>query len=44
MINQKINSKVDIFGRGFKLEKIDIDESFPEYILKNQSLLKDWIV
>jgi len=44
VINQKINSKVDIFGRGFKLEKIDIDESFPEYILKNQNLLKDWIV
>ena len=43
-INQKIRDNVDIFNRGHKLTKVNIDESFPEYILNNKSLLKDWIL
>ena len=43
-INQKINDNLDIFNRGFKLKKINIDETFPEYIIKNKDLLKDWII
>ena len=43
-IAKRILNKEDIFERGYKLKKVDIDESFPEYILKNTSLLKDWIV
>ena len=44
MINEKINKNIDIFNRGYKLKKINIDASYPEYILNNQSLLKDWIL
>lgn len=43
-INQKINNNSDIFNRGFKLKKINIDGTFPEYIIKNKELLKDWII
>ena len=43
-IKQKIKNNEDIYGRGFKLKKINIDDSFPEYINKNQKLLKEWII
>ena len=44
MINKKIKENIDIFDRGFKLSKINIDSSFPSYIVNNQKLLKDWII
>ncbi len=44
LIKEKIRKNKDIFGRGFKLKKIKIDETFPDYILDNQNKLKDWIV
>ena len=43
IIKQKIKEKKDIFGRGFKLKRVDIDESFPDYILRHKEKLKDWI-
>ena len=43
-INKKIKDNIDIFNRGHKLRKIDIDETYPNYILDNKSLLKDWII
>ncbi len=43
-INQKIKENVDIFNRGFKLKQITIDGSFPNYILNNKKLLKNWII
>ena len=43
-IEEKIINNEDIFGRGIKLKKINIDCSFPDYIVKNQDLLKDWIM
>tara|TARA_B100000963_G_scaffold25588_1_gene19179 strand:- start:8678 stop:9481 length:804 start_codon:yes stop_codon:yes gene_type:complete len=43
-IKEKIINNEDIFGRGFELKKIDIDQSFPEYILRNKGRLKDWII
>jgi len=43
-INQKILENKDIFNRGFKLKKIDINSSFPDYIMNNKLLLKDWII
>ena len=43
-INKKIKDNIDIFNRGHKLRKIDIDETYPKYILDNKSLLKDWII
>jgi len=44
IIKSKIAKGEDIFERGFKLKKIDIDDQFPEYILKNKISFKDWIV
>ena len=43
-IKQKILDGKDIYDRGFKLRKINIDGSFPDYVVDNQKSLKDWIV
>ncbi len=43
IIRQKIKDNVDIFNRGFELKKINIDKSYPNYIVNNQNKLKDWI-
>jgi len=43
-INNKIKNNIDIFNRGYKLKKIEIDGTFPEYIFNNKISLKDWIV
>tara|TARA_B100002052_G_C15847589_1_gene583320 strand:- start:59 stop:865 length:807 start_codon:yes stop_codon:yes gene_type:complete len=43
-IKHKIEKGEDIFEREHKIKKIEIDSSFPEYILKNKDKLKDWIV
>tara|TARA_Y100001935_G_C17194470_1_gene451791 strand:+ start:112 stop:918 length:807 start_codon:yes stop_codon:yes gene_type:complete len=43
-IQKKIENKEDIFNRGYDLKKIDIDESYPDYIRQNLELLKNWIV
>ncbi len=42
-IKKKIEDGKDIFGRGFKLVKVNIDSSFPDYIINNKDTLKDWI-
>ena len=44
IISEKILKNEDIFGRGFKLKKIELDKSFPRYILDNKSKLKEWII
>ena len=43
-IKEKISQGVDIFNRGFQLNKIEIDSRFPNFILKNKDKLSDWIV
>ena len=43
-IEVKIANNEDIFERGFRLEKINIDESYPEFIRNNKNLLKQWII
>ncbi len=43
-IGLKIEKGQDIFKRGHNLKKIDIDSSFPKYILENKDKLKKWIV
>ena len=43
-IKKKILNNLDIFDRGYKLKKIDIDKSFPDYIFSNRKFLKDWII
>ena len=43
-IEEKILENKDIFGRDTELNKIVIDESFPEYIVKNKDKLSKWII
>ena len=43
-IKSKISSGEDLFERKIKYEKVDIDNSFPEYIFNNKDLFKDWII
>ena len=43
-IRLKIEKNEDIFGRGYKIKRIAIDESFPKYVLDNKEKLKEWIV
>ena len=34
----------DIFNRGISYKKVEIDRSFPRYILENKEKFKDWII
>ena len=43
-IEEKIINNEDIFGRGIKLKKIDIDDTYPEYIVNNKDKYSDWII
>ncbi len=43
-IEEKIHKSQDIFDRKIKLKKIDIDESFPDYIIKNKKKFLNWVV
>ena len=36
--------KENIFGIGFSYKKIEIDNTFPKYIVENKEKFKDWIV
>ena len=44
IIEEKIIKNEDIFGRNSKLRKIDIDESFPQFIFQNKEKFSDWII
>ena len=43
-IEKKINLGKDIIGRDETYKKIEVDNSFPNYILKNIKLYKNWII
>ena len=43
-IESKISKKEDIFGRNILLQKIELDDSFPEYLLKNQKKFINFII
>ena len=43
-IKLKIEKGQDVFDRGYDLKKVEIDSTFPDYILKNKDELKKWIV
>ena len=43
-IESKIRKGLDIFERGHVLKKVDLDFTFPEYIVKNEEKLKKWII
>ena len=42
-IELKINQGEDVLGRGYKIKKIEIDSSYPKYIINNKDKLKNWI-
>ena len=44
LIEKKISLGEDLFHRKIKYERIDIDNSFPDYIIKNKDMFKDWIL
>ena len=43
-INYNIDNLNDLFQRGHKFQKVEIDENFPKYILENKEKFKDWII
>ena len=43
-IEEKIKLQKDIFNRGFSYSKVEIDHTFPKYIIENKEKLKDWIL
>ncbi len=43
-IEEKIKQKRDLFNRGHVFEKVNIDNSFPQYIRVNQNKYSDWIL
>ena len=44
IIKKNIIEKRDLFKRNFFYNKVNLDNSFPDYILKNKNLFKDWIL
>ena len=43
-IKKKILLGEDLFERNINYKKINIDDTFPEYIIKNKEMFKDWIL
>ena len=43
-IEERIKNKVDIFERSIKYKKIDLDDTFPKYILENLNYFENWII
>ena len=43
-IKKRIEKRQDVFNRGYKIKKVEIDDSFPDYVRYNKELLKDWII
>ena len=44
IIRNNIANRRDLFGRNRVYQKVDLDSSFPKYILENKDLLKNWIL
>ena len=44
IIRKKIANKEDLFERGHKYEKVKIDESYPDFLIKNIKYYKDYIL
>ena len=44
IINEKINKGKDIFDREISYKKVQIDNSFPKYIVDNKEKFKEWII
>ena len=44
IIKHKIDQKIDLFDRGHKYTKIDLDNTYPKFILDNKNQLNDFIL
>ena len=44
LIKEKIDKKIDLFNRGEKYEKVNIDETFPEYLRDNLKKFEKYII
>ncbi len=44
IIKQKIHERMDLFGRGHDYKKIEIDNTFPEYLKNNLEKYKKYII
>ena len=43
-IKKRVDNLEDLFDRGYKFHKVDVDNTFPEYISKNLHFFKDYII
>ena len=43
-IEERIKNRVDIFDRDYKYEKMELDDTFPKYVLENINKFQNWIV
>ena len=43
-IEENIKMQKNIFGLNFSYKKINIDHTFPKYIIENKDKLKEWII
>ena len=43
-IEEKIKIQKNIFDLGFSYKKIEIDDTYPKYIVNNKEKLKKWII
>ena len=44
IIKDKIDKQIDLFNRGHKYQKVNMDNSFPNYILQNREKYLEWIL
>jgi len=43
-ITKRIQNNQDIFDRNIEYKRVDLDQSFPKYILNNKAMLGEWIL
>lgn len=43
-INKCIKNRIDLFGRPLFFEKVDIDKTYPNFIINNKNMFKNWII
>ena len=44
IIKKNIEKKKDLFGRGHIYQKVEIDKTFPEYLINNKDKYFKWIL
>ena len=43
-IKKRIEDRTDLFNRNINYNIVQLDNSFPDYILKNKQKFKEWII